>query len=213
MPDRFAVFEKTLQEYLRRIQDLDLAALSEKIGAPLRDQALTLSYFGAPYSVSGAGLTGPEGEIPPFPVSVVLCRYLLSFPDQAPAREGWVSFRDFPDAAPLAGWFRQNVERSIPRDFLGNAPGLAQGCRALGGRPSCDDYPYDVALEIPALPHLPVLVLFNDVDGAFPAKGLVLFDNSAQKLLDMECLSIVGWTLIVLAARAAGVSRPSATKG
>jgi len=205
MAEKSAAFEKTLRELLRRIQDLDLAGLSEQMGVPLINGALILPYFGAQYSISPQGVMGPDGQEPPFSVSVVLCRYVLSFPGQPPEKEGWVSYKDFPGSEPLAGWFRQNVERTLPAVFLGNGNALVQACQDMGGCIAAYDYPYDVLLEIPVLPHLNVLLLFNDADDGFPANSLVLFDNSAIRLLDVECLSVVGWTLTILAARSAGL--------
>ena len=48
------------------------------------------------------------------------------------------------------------------------------------------DYLFD------ALPKIPMLLLFNDKDDEFPAQCSVLFENRAQKFLDMECLAMVG---------------------
>ena len=44
----------------------------------------------------------------------------------------------------------------------------------------------------PALPKVPMLLLFNDKDDEFPAQCSVLFEKRAKKFLDMECLAMVG---------------------
>ena len=55
--------------------------------------------------------------------------------------------------------------------------------------------PYDVALAIPALPRVPLHLLFMDADDEFPAQCRILFERRAEAYLDMECLAILGWLL------------------
>jgi len=50
-------------------------------------------------------------------------------------------------------------------------------------------------VQFPALPKIPVLMLFNDADEEFPARCRVLFERRAENYLDMECLAMVGMLL------------------
>ena len=47
-------------------------------------------------------------------------------------------------------------------------------------------------MQFDALSNIPLLLLFNDKDDEFPAQSAVLFEKRAEKLLDMECLAMVG---------------------
>jgi dienelactone hydrolase len=42
------------------------------------------------------------------------------------------------------------------------------------------------------LPRVPVFFRFNDRDDLFPAQTSILFRQSAEKHIDMECLAIGG---------------------
>ena len=50
-------------------------------------------------------------------------------------------------------------------------------------------------MQFDALPKIPVLMLFNDIDEEFPAQSTVLFERRAENYLDMECLAMVGMLL------------------
>ena len=93
---------------------------------------------------------------------------------------------------PLTASFANTVEGSICREFSGRAADLRQAAGTLGGRPPFDAYRYDVSLFIPALPRVPLLLLFNDADEGFPAACSALFERRAERYLDMECLAMVG---------------------
>jgi hypothetical protein len=116
-------------------------------------------------------------------------------PASAPQEAGWVSFRNFRDAAPLVANFANTVEGAIARGFVGRSADLRQAAEALGGRLPADSYRYNVSIVIPALPKVPLLLLFNDVDEDFPAACSVLFERRAERYLDMECLAMLGMIL------------------
>jgi len=53
------------------------------------------------------------------------------------------------------------VERApLAREFTGRTTDLRQAADALSGRPG-DSYRYDISLVIPALPRVPLLLLFQ----------------------------------------------------
>jgi hypothetical protein len=54
------------------------------------------------------------------------------------------------------------------------------------------DISYDVSMQLTALPKIPVLLLFNDVDDEFPARCSVLFQKSIENYLDMETVALIG---------------------
>ena len=47
-------------------------------------------------------------------------------------------------------------------------------------------------MRVPALPRIPLLLLFNDADDEFAAQCAILFERRADRYLDMECLAIIG---------------------
>ena len=203
------VFEKTYQEYLSRISVVDFKTIAEKLGGRVDANRIVIPFFGKSYQISSQGIMDPYGNRPIHAINVVLSKYILLCPRENPGGSDWVSYRDFKDAAPFAGAFANQTEKAIAGNFSGNLDKLVKACEQMGSRPSNMDLSYDLARVFEALPRIPVLFLFNDVDDEFPAQCSILFKKCAEKYLDMECLAIVGWLLSDYLKQAGGCSNPT----
>jgi hypothetical protein len=189
-----AIFETTLEDYLTQIGDIDLVSRAETLGATPREGALILPLYGIPHRVSKEGVFDAGGKKANFTVSVVLCRYILQCPATVPTPGGWVTYREFRDAAPLTGYFTTNTNKVIETTYAGKLAALEDACRRIGG---ClvEEPSFDLAVAFDLLPRIPVYFRFNDRDDEFPAQSSVLFRQSAEHYLDMECLAIGGTLL------------------
>jgi len=188
-------FEKIYRDYLAQLAAVDLRATADMLGGGADGDSVSLTFFGRPYKISAAGISDPSGNRPSHSVSVLLSKYLLMCPKHPPLDASWVSYKDFKDAGPFVGGFRNNAEAPLERAFGSNPAQLKKRCEALGGAPAAEDFPYEVAMRLPALPKIPLLLLFNGTDEEFPARCAMLFERRAEKYLDMECLAIAGWAL------------------
>jgi hypothetical protein len=190
-----AAFEETYRGYLSRIGTVDLRAACNRLGAEAETNGPVVPLFGEPHRVGPAGVFDPDGCRPHLSVCVILCRYVLLCPPSALSGVDWTSFKDFRDAAPLVGSFAGSVEGAISRSFAGRADVLRRAAAGLGGQAPPGSFSHDVASTIPALPKVPLLLLFNDADDEFPAACSVLFERRAAGYLDMECLAMLGMQL------------------
>ena len=186
---------ETYQNYLHQIAKIDMDSRSEKLGGTVEGNQVIISFFGRPYRISGQGIKDPSGEQPAIGISVVICKYLLLCPEIPSLDKEWVSYRDFKDAAPLAGSFVNNTERAIAHNFSGRLDELDGACKRLGGWNPGLDLSYQLIIKLYPLPKVPVLLLFDDVDEEFPAQCKVLFERRAEHYLDPECLAILGMLL------------------
>jgi hypothetical protein len=189
------ILDQIYQDYLKQLRKLDLTSLATKIGTATAGNSLFISLFGRPYQISPSRITDPSGQEPIHSVKVVLCRYLLHYPDSEPQGQEWVSYKDFKEAAPFVGGFQNNTERAIAKKFSGRLTALKEACLCLGGEEAGVDWAYQLSMKFVALPHVPILLAFNDADEEFPARCLLLFERRAQRYLDMECLAILAWLL------------------
>lgn len=190
--ERSSVFEATYRRYLADLADRDLDAAAGRLGLEMVDGAVVVPFLGSPFRVSVDGVMSPAGGRPPFPVRVVILKFLLIAPDSAPGGLEWAAYRDFPDAAPLLGYFAGNAEAVVAREFTGRLDALAAAADRLGGRPPETSYPYDLARIVDFLPGLPALLLFNDADETFGAGVSILFQRRISRYLDMESVAIAG---------------------
>jgi hypothetical protein len=174
---------------------VDLAIAARVLGVERAGEGVVVPFFGRLFRVGPAGVVGPGGRPPAFAVRVILLQLLLRCPARPPAESmAWAAYREFPDAAPLLGYFAARVEGAIRDAFRGRLPELAAACRRLPGRPE-PGQTHDLAWRLEALPHLPLLLLVNDADPELPAACSVLFPRHAGGLLDMECLAMIGGVL------------------
>ena len=186
------IFDQTYKDYLSRIAELDFPFIADKLGIQMDSQNAIISFFDKCYRISAKGITDLSNRQPHLSVSVILCKYLLMCPMIEPLGGNWMSYKDFKDAAPLIQAFYNTVTQPIAETFSSRLVELETAGKRIGGRPPADDYPYDLAMQFDALPKVPILLLFNDLDDEFSAQCSVLFEKRAQKFLDMECLAMVG---------------------
>ena len=186
------IYEQTYTDYLSRIAELDLPFLADKLGIQLDGQHVIIPFFGKPYRISTKGITDPSNRQPHLSVSVILCKYLLMCPMIEPLEGNWMSYKDFKDAAPLIWAFYNTVTHPIAETFSGRPAELEKAGQKIGGYAPAEALSYDFSMRFDALPKVPLLLLFNDKDDEFPAQCSVLFEQRAEKFLDMECLAMVG---------------------
>lgn len=192
------IFKKNYVDYLKKLDTIDFSLLSSildiKVNAELR--TAQIPFFQADYQVSASGVVDHNGKRPSYDTCVILLKYLLMCPRQVPGENDWVNFRDLKSSgytqhASLADYAIQ----SIARHYAGNLSRLKKTIEALNGKRPETNYPYDVSDVIAVLPRIPILFLFNDVDGQFPARAFILFEQRAEQFLDAECLAMVGSSL------------------
>ncbi len=83
----------------------------------------------------------------------------------------------------------------VAEHFAGKLTALERACETLGGFPPDIELSYELSMQFNALPRVPLLLLYNDVDNEFPAHCSMLFKQGADKYLDAECLAILGGIL------------------
>ena len=192
MPQKSPVFDKNYDYYLAKIGPLDLEAAAINVGADYSDGELVVPFFDETIRVSGKGVLNHRGTRPHYAICIALFKYILMNSPEPPKESEWTAYRQFKDAGPLVVYFANDVEKAIKRHFEGKAPSLKKACEKLGGTDPGMDVSQDVAFRFQALPHAPVLLLFNDRDDEFPASCSVLFQRDLEKYLDMESAAILG---------------------
>lgn len=192
MPPAESIFDQTYRHYLDQIRTLDLETIAPKLGAYLRKQRWEAPLLGRTYQIASEGLFNSAGKRPAFEVCVILAKHLLMCPEVTPATGQWSHYRDMKDAGPLTVYWANNVESAIVKRFQGSAQRLENAAATLGGSPPAEPLAYDVDLIIPALPRIPVRLLFNEAEEEFPANCLVLLQKSAEIYLDAESLAVLG---------------------
>lgn len=189
-PERAKVFKETYDTYVKEIHSLDYLAKAEALGASVENNCLSLEVLGERYLFGKEGLLGPQKEDVSPAVQVIICKYILTTPTQLPELSSQLAaYREFADAAPLLSYFANNVQKTIEEGFSGKLDRLRQCGLALGGE-VLKDSNHDLSLLFYPFPRVTLLLNFNDQDELFPASCSVVFQQSVEVFLDMECLAM-----------------------
>jgi hypothetical protein len=186
------VFDRSYKDYLGQIGRVSFEPIALKLGVKLNGNAITIPLFKSDYQISAEKISDPTGGKPGYDTNVILSKYLLLFPDEIPAENDWVTYRNFRDSGPLIHFFTNEIERSIADYFSRNLDGLKKASRLLGGYSPDLNVSYDFAVQFDALPTISVILLYNDADEEFPATCSILFERSAEQYLDAECIAMLG---------------------
>lgn len=187
-------YEKVARQWADELAGRDLSDSAARMGLGWDGSGLEIPVLGRPFRVSAHGVeaAGGEGDEPDFMVKIIASCYVL----QAGAGElsgVWTSYRELPGGAFFNSFLEANVETRLAQVFDRALPALDSCAHALGGEPHEGLGTGDRCYRFPALPSVPVLLIFWDGDEEFPASARILFDESASAFLDMECLAALGY--------------------
>ena len=202
MQTKETVFEKTYKDYLDQLKKISFEAAAKKLGGKIQGNTITIPLYKNDYKVSVEKIAGSLGEKPGHDICVILSKYLLLCPHETPKEKDWVSFRNFKDSGPLTTYFINDVEGAISSYFSQNLYDLKKSAIALGGYPPLLEVNCDFSIQFDALPMIPVVLLYNDMDDEFPAKSSLLFERRAEKYLDAESLAMLGRQLFIRLTKA-----------
>lgn len=193
--EKSSVFEQTYRHYLSEIGKIDYLAKARALGVETDKDTLLIPVYDHLYVVSARCIERLDNAAANDAVRVVLAKYVLTCPEGLTPELGeWVTYRDFKDAAPLVSSFTTNTNKTIENHFSGRLDLLKQRCEKMGGIAQTSES-YDFSVLFKALPRVPVVLNFNDADELFPAACSVLYRQSVEHYLDMECLAITGTLL------------------
>lgn len=177
-----------------RLKRADYRHAMLELGARDAGEDVALDVLGRTCLVGPTGVKAADGRDVDFTVRIVLSYYLLHG-GQGDQTGQWVAYRDFKDGAFFHASYAQIVENKIASDFSGRLPALTRAAQRLGGSPLNAGLGGDVCYRFPALPRVPLALVFYDADDDFPSSARVLFDAGAPRFLDMECLAVLGLIL------------------
>lgn len=191
MADDLTHDDQKLNEYLTHIREQNNANLVDILGFQKTGKGYRFDFFNRQILFDHQDFIDLSGEELSLSVKIVLCKYMLNCP-QPPLEKSvrLVTFREFSEAGPLFYRFAENTSKTIEQTFLNRVDDLEQKCRQLCGIP-VSNASYDLSIRFKALPNIPIILQFNDVEGVFPAKAVFLFHEDAVNYLDLKSIGII----------------------
>ncbi len=175
-----------------RAAGLDPAIVAARVGAEWDSESgvLRLPFFDSVATVTCPGYEVAVDGRPLPPHIAALVVYHLSHSDGTPPTDTWISFAALPDASFYATAFRGYTAERIARRFGEQPQVLLEAVGRVGGEAL--EGVADRAWRIPALPRVPVALLWWDADDEFAARAELLFDESASHHLTTDGCAVLG---------------------
>lgn len=198
MADASNIFEQHYRQYCAEMAKVDFGSAGEILGLVRDGGRVGIPFFNQTYWVSHEGITDGAGQQPGYGLCVILAKYVLRCPDRIHTDPEWVAFKDFKKDSHFTNvnYFASDTERALEKRFAGRLDELVRACQAVGGERRDMAMPYDLSVVFTALPRLSLLLLFNDADEEFPARGTVLFQKHGEQYLDPESLAMTSASLV-----------------
>jgi len=164
--------------------------LARRGGLTFQAGRLELPLLGRMYSIRWPELvlTAADGEACPEELQILLLDYLKNGDGASPTGR-WIGFRELPDGGFYWRAFQGYSGDQLVRDLDGNIEAFRRATKMLGGEPLDMG---DASYAFRALPQLPMAVVWWGGDEEVPAKGSVLFDETAGNYLPTDGLAILG---------------------
>lgn len=134
------------------------------------------------------------------PDQVLVLHYLLEATG-APRQNRWISFREVPSGA---FYYPSFVKRAVTPliKTLGQRPEVLELIARTWGR--TETSPGDAALQVVALPRIPVVLSLWRADDEFQANGNIYFDASISSYLGTEDIAYLAGATVYRILRIAG---------
>jgi len=186
-----------LVAYLKRkTSQIDFATAAEAIGCTWsgsEKDCLLLQYFGRDVELSHDGILIDGKEVEDPRDQILLYNYVHFAGGDTPTRE-WIGMESLPNSISKIRTLRVYCEERIADFFTAKTDLLNKIAPQLGAEAlENPEQSCSAAFFVPALPRLPLFVLFWDEEkeDGFPAKVKVLFDQKVLDFLDIESLVFV----------------------
>jgi len=192
MKTKNEAFEKTYNEYLAKLDKLNLPEIANRLKLDESGRELLVSLLGDEFRVSKAGIIDPNRQRAEYKKCIVIFKYLLMCPLNVPTETDWVAYHSFKNAQPLLHYFAREVTDPIEHCFTGQLGKLRYICEEIGETATTDSASYDLSVQFDVLSQVPLFLRFNDADDDFPAQCTILFRETVERYLDMESVAILG---------------------
>lgn len=189
-------YEQIYEGLVSKLSQCDLAEAAGRLGLSLRpDGSLAVNFLGREYVISSQGVNPADGK----PVNVnnrsVLAYYTLSPGAGEPA----FSYVQISQHAGPGMLFSTNIKwmtDPLGKTFSGNYQAFSATLAKLGGVFNGTLQSGGYSWQMPALPKIPLQIIYQAGDEEFPCEVQIWFDKNAARFLEFECLAFLQGCLV-----------------
>jgi len=191
MTDDLARDKQNLNEFLSRMEKQPSKNFHDILGIHKRAQGYRFDFFNRPIFYNHNDFIDLSGEELSGSIKAVFSKYMINCPQFPLESSGkLLTFRELPGAGPLFQRFAENTNKTIEQSFSNRLGDLEIICKGIYGMP-INETSFDLSIRFKALPKIPIILHFNDVDDTFPANAVFLFHDDAIQYLDLKSLGSI----------------------
>ncbi len=191
--------DRALKDLRRQILSVDFPEASERLGASLSDDALTVRCLSKNFTVDSEGNVRSDCHTTPRLIIPLLNYILRSAGKNLSGR--WVLLRELHGGANWSRLFGQRCEKPLKRLIDAHTDLFEDIIDIFGGSPMEDISSADVSIVIHPLPKVPILIRYWYREGDFDSILSLLFDATAGENLNIDSLYLLCVGLVTMFER------------
>lgn len=191
-------YEKNYQKLRPKLKRPDLIQNACRLGAKQEGDSVRIAYLGREYIISSNGVEPADG----LPASSNIRSTLIFYATSDGAGELTGEFALLSRLTGLIDGHGQNLltgsimSDPLIRAFGNDYPRFASAMTALGGEEQKTQSTDKHVWRLSVLPKILMQFVFYKADDEFPVDIQIMFDTSAPKFLEFECLAFLSGTVV-----------------
>ncbi|MBF0516553.1 MAG: DUF3786 domain-containing protein [Nitrospirae bacterium] len=167
------------------IRDVDLKAVAADLGAEVLATGIGIRSLGRDFILGDDREITSDGKVTPWE-KILLLIYVKTGGKGHPTGN-WISFGQLRGGGVKVEAIKKEFEEPMSKLFDKSHDEAVAALEALGAV-KATGHPSELAWSCQLMPKIPILVLYWPADAEFPARFKSLFDDSADKFLDVESI-------------------------
>jgi len=177
--------EDLIRSLREKIVTIDLRDVPQDLGGRMHDSALIMPCLGREFEIAPDGEISTRGHITAW--TKILLLHYISTHGKADLSGTWVSYSELRSGMVKASSFLRECEDPLKELFDAAIVKISAALEKLGAERSAE-FPTPHAWKLFLLPKMPVIILYWPAEDEFPAKVKILFDQTADRFLDVESI-------------------------
>lgn len=183
-------FEKVVASLQKKIKEVNLSAVAQKLGGVYGNGKLTLKVLGKDFSVDSNGQFFTDIHVHPW-VAIPLLNYIL-YGEGRSVSGKWLPFRELNGGKSWYRLFGQRCEKPIKKVADTYTDLFDDMVHLFGGSQVERTYNSDISVVLSMLPKLPILVCYWHPEDNLESDLHIFFDETAESNLKIESLYTLG---------------------
>ncbi len=182
--------EKMVAALKKKVANIDLLAVADRIGARVAGNKLAIRCLGKEFFVDARGNITSDAHIHPG-VTIPILNYVLHCKTE-PTNSQWTPLRELKNGAAYAPLFEKRSETPFKKIADSHTSLFKDLMHLFNGKPGGEYEGADLSLVLYPLPKVPMLICYWQPEDGLDSMLHIFFDKTAEKNLNIESVYILG---------------------